>query len=144
VSSRIRVAAGVLRRDGRILACRRPAGGPHPGKWEFPGGKLEGTETAEACLVRELREELGIAAVVGESLGRTIARYPAKPEIELDFFAIERFEGEPDERHYADLRWLLPEELPTLDFLDGDREIVGRLAAGEDCRAGTKQLRGAR
>jgi 8-oxo-dGTP diphosphatase len=141
---RVRVAAGVLRRGGRILACRRPPGGPHPGKWEFPGGKLEGPETVEACLVRELREELGIEAVVGESLGRTIARYPAKPEIELCFFAVDRFEGEPDERHYADLRWVRPEELPALDFLDGDREIVGRLAAGEDCRAGTKQLREAR
>ena len=63
---RIRVVAAVVWRDGRVLMTRRPPGGPLGLKWEFPGGKLEPGETAEQALVRELREELGGAAVLPE------------------------------------------------------------------------------
>ena len=54
-------AAALLDRDGRLLVQQRPAGKSMAGLWEFPGGKLEPDETPEACLIRELREELGIA-----------------------------------------------------------------------------------
>ena len=102
---------------------------PHPGKWEFPGGKVEPGEAIEACLRRELDEELGIAAEPGEIVLRSIARYPGREPIELTFFRVERFAGEPERRDYAEIRWVAPHDLPALDFLEGDREIVERLAS---------------
>ena len=58
----IRVSAGIIRKEGKILICRRGQGRKHAGLWEFPGGKQEAGETAADCLARELQEELGIAA----------------------------------------------------------------------------------
>lgn len=131
----IRVAAGVLRRAGRILACRRPEGGRHAGRWEFPGGKLEAGESFADCLRRELREELGIEAVAGATLGRSVARYAGSPPIELCFLAVDEFAGEPDLRHYREIRWLEPHELATLDFLEGDLEILAHLCASSGIAA---------
>ncbi|MGH7804811.1 MAG: (deoxy)nucleoside triphosphate pyrophosphohydrolase [Candidatus Binatia bacterium] len=122
-----RVAAGLVRRDGRILACRRSAEMRHPGKWEFPGGKVEPGESLEECLRRELDEELGIAADVGALVLRSVARYPNLEPIELAFFFVDHFAGEPDAREYAEIRWVEPGELGELDFLEGDREILAAL-----------------
>lgn len=58
--SEIEVCAAVIRRDGRLLLATRPGGSHLAGKWEFPGGKLHAGETPEACIVREIREELGV------------------------------------------------------------------------------------
>lgn len=60
------VAAALQARDGRWLLQQRPAGKPHAGLWEFPGGKVKGTETPRAALVRELVEELDIGLAEGE------------------------------------------------------------------------------
>ena len=122
-----RVAAGILRRAGKILACRRSASMRHPGKWEFPGGKVERGETVADCLRRELDEELGIAGEIGELVLTSIARYPNLEPIELSFFFVDRFAGEPERRDYDEIRWVAPSELAALDFLDGDREILDRL-----------------
>ena len=122
-----RVAAGIMRRAGKILACRRSASMRHPGKWEFPGGKVEPGESVADCLRRELDEELGIAGEIGELVLRSVARYPNLEPIELSFFFVDRFAGEPERRDYAEIRWVAPSELAALDFLDGDREILAAL-----------------
>jgi 8-oxo-dGTP diphosphatase len=62
------VVAAVIERDGLVLICQRKRGGRHPLKWEFPGGKIESGEDPKTALERELREELGIAARIGEQL----------------------------------------------------------------------------
>ena len=123
------VVAAVMERDGRILVCRRRADQPHPLKWEFPGGKVEPGESAEAALVRELGEELGITAVLGTELERYQYCYPAKPPILLIFFAVAEFRGELENRVFEEIRWELPAALPELDFLEGDTDFVMRLAA---------------
>lgn len=69
------VAAAVAIHDGRIFIVRRPSGDPLAGCWELPGGKLEDGESPQACLVRELREELDVRAVVGELLATTVFHY---------------------------------------------------------------------
>src|SRR2546428_11019656 len=86
----IRVAAGILARDDRVLICRRRKGGAFPLKWEFPGGKLQDGETPEAALVRELAEELGIFLAVdglggGQRLGRPA---PGAPDVADHFFPV--------------------------------------------------------
>jgi 8-oxo-dGTP diphosphatase len=134
-----RVVAGVAVRDGRVLVCRRAAGRPHAGRWEFPGGKLEGGETFEAALRRELVEELGVDVPVGRELWRTDHRYPEREPIEIRFFAVDDPGDGIDPAHFAELRWQPLERLGDLDFLEADREIVARLANGS-LRVAAKRL----
>lgn len=131
----IQVTAGVIARAGMVLVCQRPAGGDHPGKWEFPGGKVESGESLEGGVRRELQEELGIEADVGEVLWRTVHQYPGRAPFVLSFFAIRQYRGTISNRCFADIRWVSVAELDTLDFLEGDREFIallqsGRVAAG--------------
>src|SRR6185369_17353271 len=74
----VEVSAGLVFRDGKLLITRRPAGAHLGGLWEFPGGKRESAETFEECLVRELREELGIEVEVGAMLESLTHVYPEK------------------------------------------------------------------
>ena len=80
---------------------------------------------------RELREELGVEATIGELVERYEFAYPGRAPIELAFYAVPAFLGEPHGDFFAQLRWVPPAELPGLDFLEGDVEFVRRLAAGD-------------
>ena len=124
------VAAALIQRQGRILICRRRADQDHPGKWEFPGGKLEPGETPETCLRRELAEELRIEAVIGNEITRYRFQYPGRKQLQLVFFTVFEYRGEPDYGHFAEVRWAPLEQLASFDFLEGDVEFVGALAAG--------------
>lgn len=69
------VAAAIIFNKGKILVTRRAPGEKLAGYWEFPGGKLEGNETPQECVVRELREELGLHATAGEVLASSVYEY---------------------------------------------------------------------
>jgi len=127
----LQVTAGVIARDDDILVCQRPAGGRHPGKWEFPGGKREGAEALPACLRRELSEELGIVAEVGALLWRGTHCYPGGQPFELFFYLVPSYRGVPVNRAFAEIRWARIGTLGALDFLDADRAFVNRLDRGE-------------
>jgi mutator protein MutT len=116
--------AGVLRRDGRILACRRRADQPHPLKWEFPGGKAEAGETPEEALARELREELGIEAGPTREITRYEFAYPGKNPILLIFFEVPAWRGEIENRIFERIEWAAREELGGFDFLEGDAPFL--------------------
>ncbi len=126
----VEVTAAVIARGDTVLVCQRPAGGHHPGKWEFPGGKVEPGETPEEGMRRELQEELGIDAEVGTALWRTEHQYPGRTPFVLTFFAIPRYWGTVTNRCFADMRWLPLADLRTLDFLEGDREFIAAVEAG--------------
>jgi 8-oxo-dGTP diphosphatase len=126
----VRVTAGVIREGGRVLVCQRRRGGAFELKWEFPGGKVEDGEDPQACLARELREELGIEATVGPEVYRTRHRYPNGFGVELFFYRVEDFRGTPQNNAFEGVRWAAPAELPALDFLEADRELVALLAEG--------------
>lgn len=101
----LRVAAAVIRRDGRLLLAQRGPGGSAADLWEFPGGKIEPGETAVDCLVRELDEELGIRAQVGAHL--LTSRTPVDGRIiELVTHEVTRFDGEPDALAHRRLQWV--------------------------------------
>jgi 8-oxo-dGTP diphosphatase len=120
------VAAAVIEREGRVLVGQRRPGGNHPLKWEFPGGKVEANETPEAAVVRELTEELGIRASIQEEITRYEYQYPGRSRILLIFYRVVDFEGEPQNLDFAQLNWVLPEQLRELDFLEGDVDFVRR------------------
>lgn len=127
----IRVTAGVLRDGERILICQRRAGARFGLQWEFPGGRIEPGETPEACLRRELSEELGIRAEIGGRLQATEHRYPDGFAVHLEFFRVLRYAGQPVNLAFERMAWVLPQELGAYDFLAADRELVGRLLRGE-------------
>jgi 8-oxo-dGTP diphosphatase len=120
----VQVVAAILERDGRILVGQRTAEQSHPLKWEFPGGKVEAGESPEQALTRELEEELAIRETAGQEIARYQFRYPGKNPIELIFFRVTGFEGEPENLIFHDLRWQPRGALRDLDFLDGDRPFL--------------------
>ncbi len=121
------VVAGILKREGRILICRRRADQPHPLKWEFPGGKLEPGESLLTALTRELREELGIESAAGTELMRYEFAYPEKNPILLIFLEVVDWRGEIENRIFEDVLWEKPQALATYDFLEGDAKFLAAL-----------------
>lgn len=122
------VVAAVIERDGLILIGQRKPGKWHALKWEFPGGKVEPGEAPAAALARELDEELGIRAEIGQGIADYEYQYPGRSAIRLIFCRVTRFSGEIQNREYHDLRWEKPELLPEYDFLEGDVDFVRSLA----------------
>jgi mutator protein MutT len=120
------VAAAVIERDGSFLVARRQPGVHLEGYWEFPGGKCGGGESLAACLVRELREELAVDAVVGEELFSIGHDYPDR-RVELYFFRCEVL-GVPDPQLGQELRWVPREALPNLQFPPADAALIAKLA----------------
>ena len=125
------VVAALLVRDDEILCCQRTEHQPLALKWEFPGGKIEPGETPQQALRRELEEELGIDAEIGAQVAQVRHTYLNANSVELHFFRVEKYRGELDNRIFRNIRWVHRENLPQLDFLDADREIIRRLASGE-------------
>lgn len=126
----LRVTAALLVRGNTVLICRRRWDKQHPGKWELPGGKVEPGETLAQCVRRELWEELGIDAEPGRELGHVQYHYPDGPECDIAFIQIARFAGTPTNHCFADMRWVQLGELSAYDFLEADREFIGRLDDG--------------
>ncbi|GGB22366.1 NUDIX hydrolase [Sphingomonas metalli] len=123
------VAAAILERDGTVLVARRAEGQAMAGAWEFPGGKLEPGETPADCMVRELREELGIAVAAGEELTRVVHRYPGGA-IELIAIRATWLSGEIGLTVHDAVRWVAPADLAALDLLPADVPVARRLAEG--------------
>jgi mutator protein MutT len=124
--SPIIVTAAVVERDGAFLLTRRLDGTHLAGTWEFPGGKCENGESLPACLRRELLEELGVDAEVGDEVFTLCHAYPEKT-VQLHFFAC-RLLGEPRPLMGQQMRWVPRPELRSLRFPEADRELIERLA----------------
>ncbi len=120
-------AAMIRREDGRFLIARRPSGGIHGGLWEFPGGKQEDGESLEACLEREIAEELELAIRVGRLLISVDHAYPGFG-ITLHLFECRPAPAdEPPPDGYR-IRWVTGSELHRFSMPEADREAVRRLA----------------
>jgi 8-oxo-dGTP diphosphatase len=125
-----RVVAGLIVRDGKILVCQRTRHQTMPLKWEFPGGKIEEGEQPRNALHRELEEELGIDATIGDEVARIRHEYKSGNSVELRFFVVREYQGEIENRIFKDLQWASPAELPSFDFLEADLKLVSDLSTG--------------
>jgi len=126
-----RVVAALIVKDGKILVCQRTKHQTMPLKWEFPGGKIEEGEQPRDALRRELEEELGIDATVGDEVARIRHEYRSGNSVELRFFVVQEFRGELENRIFRDMQWAERSELPAFDFLEADVKLVSDLAAGK-------------
>ena len=126
-----RVVAALILQQGKLLVCQRTRHQTMPLKWEFPGGKIEEGEQPRAALRRELEEELGILATIGDEVKRIQHEYPNGAMVELRFFIVREYQREIENRIFRDVRWAEPKDLPTYDFLEADLTLVQNLAAGK-------------
>lgn len=122
----IDVAAGLVFRAGKLLITQRRPGDHLGGLWEFPGGKREPNETFEHCLIRELREELGIEVTVGRQIEEITHAYPEKT-VRLRFFHCTLQAGEPQPIHCHALAWVTRQTLSTYEFPAADAQLINRL-----------------
>src|SRR6266436_7050289 len=120
------VAAGLVFRDGRLLITQRQAGAHLGGLWEFPGGKREKPESFQACLRRELREELGIEVEVGELVETITHEYPEKT-VRLKFFRCDWEQNEARPLGCSDFKWIVQEDLTAYEFPAADARLLHKL-----------------
>ena len=122
----IEVSAALIFRGGKLLITQRHAEAHLGGLWEFPGGKREAGETFEQCLVREIREELGVEISVGELFEEVAHAYPEKA-VRLKFFTCKLPAGEPRPLDCAAVRWVTKAELADFGFPAADARLLARL-----------------
>jgi 8-oxo-dGTP diphosphatase len=126
-----RVVAALIVQDDKMLVCQRTRHQTMPLKWEFPGGKIENGEQPQHALRRELEEELGIDAEIGEEIAHIRHHYKTGSSVELRFYVVREFKGQIENRIFREVRWSSRSELPTYDFLEADRSLVQDLAKGK-------------
>lgn len=122
----IEVSAALVFQHGKLLITRRHAGAHLGGLWEFPGGKREPGESFEECLVREIREELGIGISVGELFEEITHDYPEK-SVHLKFFLCRLESGEPQALGCAAFKWIGKSELADFEFPAADARLLQKL-----------------
>ncbi len=128
------VAALMLRGEGddrELFICQRRPDQPMGLKWEFPGGKIEPGETSEQALYRELQEELGIDAAIGERITTIRHTYRNGGAIEIEFFLVRSFDNELVNHIFQQMRWSPLKNLPEYDFLAADLTLIRDLADGK-------------
>jgi 8-oxo-dGTP diphosphatase len=124
------VVAGVLARGEEVLIAQRPADKHGEGLWEFPGGKIEADESADAALARELHEELGIEVVASAHLISLTHDYDER-RVHLEFLTVSEWHGEPVGREGQQVRWCARSALGRVDFLAANAPIISELQRQE-------------
>ncbi|MGH6853407.1 MAG: (deoxy)nucleoside triphosphate pyrophosphohydrolase [Methylocella sp.] len=121
-------AAALIDQDRRVLIAQRPPGKSLAGHWEFPGGKVELDERPEAALIRELREELGIAVEEACLAPLTFASF-AYPGFHLlmPLYICRRWTGFVNARENQALKWVFPKELRAYPMLPADAPLIPAL-----------------
>lgn len=122
----IPVVAGFLKKEGRILVGQRPENNSLAGLWEFPGGKIELGESPEEALARELSEELGIEAEIGE-LKLSVTHSYNDVGIVILFYEVLYWKGQPKAKHHLMLEWIYPEELKERSIPEANKKVLHKI-----------------
>lgn len=128
MAKRINVVGAVIVKDGLVLCAQRGPRGSLAGMWEFPGGKIEAGETSRDALEREITEELRCTVTVGDEVTTTIHEYDFGV-VSLTTFYCELIEGTPTLTEHADVVWLTPDQLQSLDWAPADVPAVQKIQA---------------
>jgi 8-oxo-dGTP diphosphatase len=118
-------ACALIDSDGRVLLTRRPAGKPMQGLWEFPGGKMESGERPEDTLIRELKEELGIAVKEDCLAPLTFASHAYEEfHLLMPLYVCRRWEGIVEAREAQELAWVQPPQLKDYPMPPADEPLI--------------------
>ena len=121
-------AAALVDADGRVLICQRPEGKALAGHWEIPGGKVEAGETPEACLIRELNEELGIVVTTSCLAPFVFASHAYEGfHLLMPLYLIRRWEGIIVAREHKALAWVKPNHMDQYPMPPADAPLVAWL-----------------
>lgn len=120
------VVAGLLLKDSKVLVGRRPDNKNLGGKWEFPGGKIESTESPEEALYRELREELDIEVSSSQLIYTNTHNYGETSFI-LIFYKILFWKGLPKTNYHSELKWVNVEELKSLSLPEANEKLLPQI-----------------
>ena len=120
------VVAALIWKDGRFLACQRPAHKARALLWEFVGGKVEADESREDALIRECLEELGVTVKPLDVFMEVVHEYP-DITIRLILYNAEIASGTIQLIEHNDAKWLKPSEIPSYQFCPADKEILERI-----------------
>jgi 8-oxo-dGTP diphosphatase len=119
------VACALVDADGRVLIAQRPQGKQLAGLWEFPGGKVEPGETPEECLVRELREEIGIETKIACLAPLTFASHSYDDfHLLMPLYVCRRFEGIAVPREGQTLKWVRPRQMRDYPMPPADAPLI--------------------
>jgi len=120
----VHAVVGVLRdTHGRYLVAQRPSDKISPGKWEFPGGKVESPEQPEQALAREMLEEIGIQVINARPVLQLRNRFPERL-VFLDVWHVLEWQGLPHGAEGQSVRWIEQAETGDYDFLPGVEKIM--------------------
>ena len=128
----IKVVAGLILQNDKLLICQRPKFKEHPLKWEFPGGKIKNDETNEEALTRELNEELSINIINCEKLLNYEFNYKEfNKKIFIYFYLVNNFSGKVLNNFHKELKWIEIKDIREYDFLEGDLKIIDYISSND-------------
>ena len=129
---RIKVVAGLILQNNKLLICQRPNFKDHPLKWEFPGGKIKNDETNEEALIREINEELSINIINYEDLISYNFYYKdLNKTVFINFYLINTFSGKVLNNFHKELKWIEIKDIREYDFLEGDLKIIEYISSND-------------
>ncbi|WP_170008520.1 (deoxy)nucleoside triphosphate pyrophosphohydrolase [Bacillus fonticola] len=126
MKTEIHVVGAAIIQYGKIFCAQRSSTMSLPLKWEFPGGKIEKGESPQDALTREILEEMSCQVIVGDQVAHTVHEYDFGV-VHLTTFICVIIEGEPILKEHKSMKWLLAEELASLDWAPADIPTVEKL-----------------
>ena len=128
----IKVVAGLILQNNKLLICQRPKFKDHPLKWEFPGGKIKKNETSEDALIREINEELSINIFnYNELISYSFNYSDLGKAVFISFYLIKNFTGKILNNFHNQLKWIEIKDIREYDFLEGDLKIIDYINSNE-------------
>jgi len=128
----IKVVAGLILQNNKLLICQRPNFKDHPLKWEFPGGKIKNDETNEEALIREINEELSINIINYEELISYNFNYKdLNKKVFIYFYLVNNFSGKVLNNFHKELKWIEIKDIREYDFLEGDLKIIDHISSND-------------